>query len=186
MTRTTFLRRTTLHLGQIRLTDERTFMTELSFFASQGTVCPTPVRDSRTALPPTASIGSPPQPLDPLPTLKGGRGRPRPLSPNVAMFHRRAPLLQTVHNAAARQVVGRQLHQHPVPGQDADEVLAHLARDVGEDLVLVLELDAEHGVRQRLDHGRLDLDGLFFLRQTRLLISSSLDRQARTEHPGPL
>ena len=26
MTRTTFFRRTTLHLGQIRLTDERTFM----------------------------------------------------------------------------------------------------------------------------------------------------------------
>jgi hypothetical protein len=28
MTRTTFLRRTTLHFGQIRLTDERTFMAD--------------------------------------------------------------------------------------------------------------------------------------------------------------
>ena len=67
---------------------------------------------------------------------------------------------------ALGEVVGGELDLHAVAGQDADEVLAHLAGDVRQHLVLVLQLDAEHRVRQRLDHRCLDLDRLFFLRQT--------------------
>src|SRR6187402_3596525 len=40
-------------------------------------------------------------------------------------------LLQSVGDPAAGQVVGRQLHADTVTGQDADEVHAQLAADVG-------------------------------------------------------
>ena len=60
--------------------------------------------------------------------------------------------LVSVRNPPARQVVGGQLHEHAVPCQDADEVLPHLAGHVRQHLVLVLEFDAEHRVRQRLEH----------------------------------
>src|SRR5207248_3814590 len=63
-----------------------------------------------------------------------------------------------VDDPAPREVVRRELHEHPVPGQDPDVVHPHLAGDVGEDLVTVVELDAEHRVRERLDHRSLDLD----------------------------
>src|SRR2546423_5774447 len=71
--------------------------------------------------------------------------------------------LVPVDDPAAGQVVGRQLHDHPVLGQDADVVLAHLAADVGENAVPVGELYPKHGVRERLDHAALDLDGPFLL-----------------------
>ena len=42
------------------------------------------------------------------------------------------------------------------PGSDADVVHSHLPGDVGEHLVPVFQLDAEHGVRQRLDDRAFD------------------------------
>lgn len=71
-------------------------------------------------------------------------------------------LLVPVHDASAREIVRRQLDDHTVLGQDADVVLAHLAGDVGENLMAVGQLDAECSVRQSLDHGSLDLDDPFF------------------------
>src|SRR5215468_6681739 len=67
-------------------------------------------------------------------------------------------LLEPVRDAAARQIVGRQLDLDPVAGQDPDEVHAHLARDVGQHAVPIVQLDAEHGVRQGLDDLPLHLD----------------------------
>src|SRR5438552_3130569 len=58
--------------------------------------------------------------------------------------------LEAVRDPAARQVVRRQLHLDLVARQDPDEVHAHLSRDVGQHLVTVLQLHAEHRVRQRL------------------------------------
>src|SRR5439155_27136753 len=63
-----------------------------------------------------------------------------------------------VDDPAPREVVRRELHEHPVTRQDPDVVHPHLAGDVGEDLVTVVELDAEHRVRERLDHRSLDLN----------------------------
>src|SRR4051794_22604868 len=60
--------------------------------------------------------------------------------------------------------VRRDLHAHTITGQDADAKPPHLARDVTEHLVAVVELHPEHGVRQRLDDLALELD-LFFLGQ---------------------
>ena len=43
-------------------------------------------------------------------------------------------------------------------------MLAHLAADVGEDLVSVGQLDPEHGIRKGLHDGALKFDHAFFLR----------------------
>src|SRR5215510_10057710 len=67
----------------------------------------------------------------------------------------------SVGDAAAGQVVGRELHLHPVTRQDADVVLAHLPGDRGEDFVTPVRLDSEHRARQCFDDLSFDLDLLF-------------------------
>ena len=61
--------------------------------------------------------------------------------------------LVAIGDPAPRQIVGRYLHLDTVSGQDADAVHSHLSRAVSQHLVPVLQLDAKHGVRQRLDDG---------------------------------
>jgi hypothetical protein len=58
-----------------------------------------------------------------------------------------------IHNPAAIQVVWAQLYGHAITGQNPDKILAHPSRDMGQDLVIVLELDLEHGIGQRLKDG---------------------------------
>src|SRR5229473_8510614 len=71
-----------------------------------------------------------------------------------------AALLVAIHNPAARQIVRRKLHGDFVSRQNPDEILAHLAGNVRQNLVLVFQLNAEHRVRQRLDHRGHDLNGV--------------------------
>src|SRR5271168_2525901 len=71
-------------------------------------------------------------------------------------------LLVPVRDAPAGQVVGRKLHGHPVARQDADKILPHLAGNVRQNLVLVLQLHAEHGIRQRLHYSGHHLYGILF------------------------
>src|SRR5256886_5667977 len=71
-----------------------------------------------------------------------------------------AELLVAVHNPAARQIVWRKLHRDFVSRENPDEILAHLAGNVRQNLVLVLELNAEHRVWQRLDHRRHHFNGV--------------------------
>src|ERR1700748_977817 len=73
------------------------------------------------------------------------------------------PLLVPVNDATAAQVIRTELNDHPVIRQDADIVHPHLPADVGEYLVPVVQLHSEEGIRQRLDHRALDLDGAVFL-----------------------
>src|SRR5215212_7966728 len=75
----------------------------------------------------------------------------------------RRSLLVPVNDAAPGQVVGRELHHDAVLGQNADVVLPHLAADVGENLVSVLQLNAKHRIGQGFDHATLNLDGTVFL-----------------------
>src|SRR5262245_903553 len=90
------------------------------------------------------------------------------------LFHRRPdlhrflsrPSLVPVDDPAPGQVVRGQLDENAIPREDPDEVLPHLPRDVGEHAVLVLELDAEHRVRQRLDHRGFHLNRLFLRHST--------------------
>src|SRR5680860_404913 len=71
-------------------------------------------------------------------------------------------LLVPVGDAAAVEVIRGQLDLHAVARQDADVVPAHLAGDVPEDLVVVVELDAEHRVREGLYDLALHLNLLLF------------------------
>ena len=65
-------------------------------------------------------------------------------------------------DAAAVEIVGRQLHLHAIARIDADPVPAHPSRGVGERLVTVVEPHAVHAGAERLEHLALELDLLFF------------------------
>ena len=67
-------------------------------------------------------------------------------------------LLQAVGDAAAGQVVGRQLDPDAIPWQDPDEVHPKLAADVGKDAVAILQLDGEHRIGERLNDRTLYFD----------------------------
>lgn len=71
--------------------------------------------------------------------------------------------LVPVDDAATGQVVGAELHDHPVLGEDADVVLPHLSGDVREHHVPVAQLHPEHCVRKGLDDRSLDLDDAVLL-----------------------
>src|SRR3954452_4849673 len=67
-------------------------------------------------------------------------------------LHRTDSLLVPIGDTTTREVVRRELDLDLVAGSDTDVVHPHLPGDVSEHLVPVLQLDTEHGVRQRLDH----------------------------------
>ena len=67
-----------------------------------------------------------------------------------------------VYDPRAIQVVGGQLTANPIARENADPEAPHLARDVPKHDVVVVELDAEHRVRQGLDNLSFELDFLFF------------------------
>src|SRR4051794_38951478 len=72
--------------------------------------------------------------------------------------------LVAVDDASSGEVVRRELHDDPVAREDADVVHPHLAADVRQHPVAVLQLYPEHGIGQRLDDLALDLDGPVLLR----------------------
>src|SRR5215831_1167696 len=71
-------------------------------------------------------------------------------------------LLVPVHDSAAGQIVRRKFNRDLISRQNPDKILAHLAGDMRQHLVLVLQLDAEHGVGQRFDDRGHDLNGVLF------------------------
>ena len=71
-------------------------------------------------------------------------------------------LLVAVGDSTAGEVVRGQLDLHTVTGEDPDVVHPHLPGDVREYLVPVLQLNAEHRVLLRLEHGAFEDDGVFF------------------------
>lgn len=78
----------------------------------------------------------------------------------------RGRLLVAVGDSATGQVVGGELDLYPISGKDPDVVHAHFPRDVREYLVSVLQLNTEHRVFLRFEHGAFEDDGVFFgLRQ---------------------
>src|SRR5271157_3314917 len=60
------------------------------------------------------------------------------------------------------EIVRSDLDGHPVAGDDPDEILAHLAGNVGEDAVTIFQLDHELGVGKRLDDPSFGSDRFFF------------------------
>src|SRR5438128_8124908 len=80
----------------------------------------------------------------------------------IGAFFLRLPQRSAESDAAFAEVVGRNGHGDDVAGQDADEVFAHTAGDVGDDFVPIVELDAKLRVRQGLRHFALSQVCFFF------------------------
>lgn len=74
----------------------------------------------------------------------------------------RASSAFAVDDATLGQVVGGDLYGHPVAGDDSDEVLSHLAGDVGEDAMAVLQLNHELGIGKGLDDASFGANRFFF------------------------
>ena len=72
-------------------------------------------------------------------------------------------LLVSVDDTSTRKVIGAELYDDAVLGEDTDVVLAHFARDVSENDVSVCQLNAKHRVGQGLDNRSLDLDNAVFV-----------------------
>ncbi len=71
-------------------------------------------------------------------------------------------LLLAEYDAAPGEIVGGEFHFDLVAGEDADEVFAHLSRDVAEDFARgppLLDAKLEHRVGQRGGNGGVDFDG---------------------------
>src|SRR3954462_5805724 len=66
------------------------------------------------------------------------------------------------------QVVWRDLDPDAIAREDADAKPPHLAGHVAQDLVAIVELHPEHGVRERLDDLAFELD-LLFHRQIQMI-----------------
>lgn len=73
-----------------------------------------------------------------------------------------APLTVAVDDPRAVKVVRRNLNANAVTGEDSNPVATHLAGYVTEHKVSVVELHAEHRVRQRLNNVAFELNFLFF------------------------
>lgn len=88
-------------------------------------------------------------------------------------------------DARLAQIVGRHLDVDAVAHADADEVLAHLSGDVGQDFVAVGECDAEHGARQDLRDRARYFDWFFFCQATLLPVFLSGSRKVFGSDPHP-
>ncbi len=71
-------------------------------------------------------------------------------------------LFVSVGDAAAGQIVGRDFHLHPVAGKNSDVVLAHLATQMPEHLVAVVEFNAKMATFEGFDSFSLKQDGVVF------------------------
>src|SRR5689334_4296021 len=97
----------------------------------------------------------------------------------------RLGLLVPVDDPTSGEVVRGELHHDAVLGEDPDVVLAHLAADVGENLVSVGQLDPEHGIRKGLHDGALHLDHAFFLRHVLHNLLTVVFYRSTREPPAP-
>src|SRR5919112_1015520 len=95
---------------------------------------------------------------------------PYDLAPLAYRFHARPDFHNSllylcpepVSDPSPAQVVGAQFHLNPVTWQYSDVVHPHLARDVRQHVVPVVQFDPELRVRQRLGYGAFNLYDIFF------------------------
>src|SRR5882672_550302 len=91
-----------------------------------------------------------------------GRLAPPVLRPARGQAHRRGLVLVPEVDAPLRQIVGRQLEAHPVPCEDGDAMLPHLARHVGDHHVAVLQRHAVARIGEHLVDGAFHFDQRLF------------------------
>lgn len=65
-------------------------------------------------------------------------------------------------NTSFSQVIGSHLYLNLVAGKNADVVLAHLARDMSNNNVVIFQLYAESGVWKGIDNLSLKFNVVFF------------------------
>lgn len=65
------------------------------------------------------------------------------------------------NNPRLAQIVGRHRHVHLIAHTDANEVFAHLSRNVREHFMAIRQGDPKHGAGQNLAHGAFQLNWLF-------------------------
>ena len=71
-------------------------------------------------------------------------------------------LFVAICDSASVKIVRRKLDRHTIARENLDVVHAHLARDMGQNLMTILELDLEHSIGKRLDYRALKLNRIFF------------------------
>ena len=69
--------------------------------------------------------------------------------------------VQAEGDASLRHIVGRNLDADAVADYETDETLAHLTGDVGQELMTIGHLYAEHGTGEHCGHHALELDLAF-------------------------
>ena len=107
-------------------------------------------------------------------------------SAGLARHHRASAFDVAEIDAALGQVVRRELQRDPVTREDADVVLFHLARRVGDQLVSVVEGHAKTGVGQHLVDDAHHVDQFFLGHSSILLclLQSDTDRVGWRQHRG--
>jgi hypothetical protein len=65
-------------------------------------------------------------------------------------------------NAATIEIVGGQLHSNHISLDDFNEKFSHLARNMRQHEVLILQAHPKERVREHLDHSACDFDGIGF------------------------
>lgn len=77
-------------------------------------------------------------------------------------FHVFPRLFYSEGNTPPRKIVRGQFQFHFISGQDADEMHAHLSRNMSQDKMSVFQLDFKDGVRQRFNYRPFGFDMFFF------------------------
>jgi hypothetical protein len=94
-------------------------------------------------------------------------GHPSPASARhfapFATSTRRRVLSLAERDSPLGEIIGRKLHFHSIPWNDADEILSHAAGDMRRHGVATFDLHTKSRVRQRLLHYAIDLQRFFFL-----------------------
>jgi hypothetical protein len=69
----------------------------------------------------------------------------------------------TERNPTLAQIVRRHFHGNPVTGRDLNEMFAHFARNMGQNLMATGQFDTIHRGRQDLDDRAIYLNQIFFI-----------------------
>ena len=84
-------------------------------------------------------------------------------------------LFESIGNSAASKIVRRQLDGNPVTGKDSDVMHPHLARNMRQDHMLVLQLHTKHRIGKGLQDRSLKLDDISLAQSTSLAIKTNND-----------
>src|SRR5690554_660914 len=74
----------------------------------------------------------------------------------------------TVDDTGLAEIVRRHFQRDFIPGQNADVVLAHFAAGVGNNIMAVVQRDAETGIGQYFSDKTTHFDEFFFGHETSL------------------